>query len=82
MVHLTVSSHRTSVFPNAGASRRLTKFSSTASEEGIFRGCSYSFIFRPPGLLATQAVLTLFAFAQATVAFTLRHTMVCYLSMF
>jgi hypothetical protein len=29
---------------------------------GSFRGCSYSFILRPPGLLATQAVLTLFAY--------------------
>jgi hypothetical protein len=48
---------------------------------GCFRGCSHSIIFRPPSLLPPRSFppLASTAGARAAVAFTSKHSAVCYL---
>lgn len=57
-VHLLVSSSRASAFPKTVAGRRLAASAQRLPCGTVFRSCSHSFMFRPPGLLATQVVPT------------------------
>jgi hypothetical protein len=56
---LLVSSHRTSAFPETPPGQRLAITILLATSVcKIFRRCSYSFIFKPVDLLATQVAPT------------------------
>ena len=59
MVHIPISSHRTSAFPVTAAGRLSTPSTLATSVWLTFRGCSHSFTFRPPGLLATLVAPTM-----------------------
>jgi hypothetical protein len=63
VVHLPVSSHRTTAFPTLGPGRRDRSrdhsYTPTAISAGsLFRGCSHSLMFRPVSLLATPIAPT------------------------
>jgi hypothetical protein len=63
-VPLPVSSSRASAFPKTVAGRRLAESAQRLSCGTVFRSCSHSLMFRPPGLLAIQVVPTDAAFAR------------------
>ncbi len=78
VVHLPVSSHRTTAFPTLGPGRRSRfrdhSYTPTAISVGsLFRGCSHSLMFRSVSLLATPiapiAVRRCSAHFQASVGF-------------
>ena len=63
VVHLPVSSHKTTAFPTLGSGRRDRfrdhSYTPTAISVGsLLRGCSHSLMFRPVGLLATPIAPT------------------------
>ena len=59
VVHIPVTSHKTSAFPEMSSGRRLTVIHALATSAwGTFRGCSHSIIFRPVDLLATPVAPT------------------------
>jgi hypothetical protein len=58
MVHLPVSSHRTSAFPSSLQGRLPRRTLERLHYGHLFRGCSHAVIFRPPGLLITQVAPT------------------------
>jgi hypothetical protein len=63
VVHLPVSSHKTTAFPTLGPGRRDRSndhsYTPTAISVGnLFRGCSHSLMFRPVSLLATPIAPT------------------------
>ena len=84
MVHVLVSSHRASAFPNSEVGRHSTNSPHNDFCTGIdSRGYSHFLMFRPPGLLATQVVPTaeyvITTIPWAAVTFTSTHISVCYL---
>ena len=71
VVHLPVSSHRTTAFPTLQPGRLPATSHTATSVWTLFRGCSHSITFRPPGLLATQVAPTAVALChRAAVAST------------
>ena len=54
-----VSSHSTSAFPTFGLGRRTQLLEQRFQFEAFFRSCRYSFMFRPPTLLATLIAPTI-----------------------
>jgi len=58
MVHLPVSSHRHRPSPSEQWIGFPTSFRAATSVRERFRDCNHSFMFRPPGLLATQVAPT------------------------
>jgi hypothetical protein len=65
-----------------GLSRSALSYIHTAiSVWAVFRGCNYSFTFRPVDLLATQIAPTAVSLRhKAAMAFTSPHISVCYLA--
>jgi len=58
MMHLTVSSHESSAFPDSGTGRLATIFLATISARGSLRDCNHFLMFRPSVLFAVQIVPT------------------------
>ncbi len=67
--------HRPS--PKRQTGRRSARTRATTSARTVFRSCSHSLMFRPPGLLATQVVPTDASSGMAAVTFTSEHRMSC-----
>ena len=57
-----VSSHSTSAFPTFGLGRRTHLHEQRFQFEAFYRSCRYSFMFRPPILLATLIAPTITSF--------------------
>ena len=57
-LHLPVSSSVSAAFPTKRLGRLPASFREYDFSRGDFRGCRYSFMFRPPSLLALQIVPT------------------------
>ena len=57
-LHVPVSSSVSAAFPTKRLGRLPTSFREYDFSRGDFRGCRYSFMFRPPSLLALQVVPT------------------------
>jgi len=81
MVHMPVSSHRTSAFPKLQEGRLPHLIRTATSVRDCLRGCSHSVMFRPPGLLTTQVAPTAVPHQRnwAAVTFTSEHPTVRYL---
>jgi len=58
VVHLPVSSHKTTAFATLGTARRQATPVQQLQYGALFRGCSHSLMFRPAGLLAIQVAPT------------------------
>ena len=58
VVHIPVSSHKTTAFPALGPGRRLAKPIQRLPYGALFRGCNHSLMFRPADLLATPVAPT------------------------
>ena len=58
VVHLPVSSHKTTAFATLGTARRQATPVQQLQYGALFRGCNHSLMFRPADLLATQVAPT------------------------
>ena len=81
MVHSPVSSHRTAAFPTYLLGRLPQRTVERLHYGSLFRGCSHSAMFRPPGLLITQVAPTAVSWRDwAAVTFTSEHLTARYLA--